>query len=311
MRRVAIIGRSELMYETMRAVHKAGFEIPLVVTAKETPEYLYKSSDFRTFAESIGSEFLHHPCIDAGQLKELQSVRDGIDVAVSINYVGVIPQDVIDVFPLGILNAHAGDLPRYRGNAPVAWAMLNNEKKVGFCVHRMIGDELDSGDIICRDYYPLTLDTRIQNVFDWLRSKAPSMVLWALEKLNVEPSYYLERQSKDVAVALRGYPRRQEDGRIDWSRSNVDVLKLINASSEPFAGAFGEVNGAPLIVWRAELLDHHGEYLAVPGQVTEVRKCGGVGVLTGQGGILLREVEYNGRRDKPSMFITSTRARIH
>jgi methionyl-tRNA formyltransferase len=69
------------------------------------------------------------------------------DIAVSINYTGVLPQGVIDLFPIGVLNAHGGDLPRYRGKACQAWAIINRESRIGLCIQKMIGGELDSGEV--------------------------------------------------------------------------------------------------------------------------------------------------------------------
>jgi methionyl-tRNA formyltransferase len=76
----------------------------------------------------------------------------GEEIAVSINETGVIPQEVIDLFPLGILNAHGCDLPKYTGNTCQVWAFLNGEKRISLGIHRMIGGEFDRGDIITRDY---------------------------------------------------------------------------------------------------------------------------------------------------------------
>lgn len=71
----------------------------------------------------------------------------------SLNYSSIISQKVIDLFPLGILNAHGGDLPKYRGNACQAWAILNGETKIGLCIHSMIGGEVDNGNIIDRKIF--------------------------------------------------------------------------------------------------------------------------------------------------------------
>ena len=72
-----------------------------------------------------------------------------------------IPNKIINYFNYGILNAHGGDLPRYRGNACQAWAILNGENKIGLCIHKMVGGELDSGDIISRDYLDIGENTKI------------------------------------------------------------------------------------------------------------------------------------------------------
>ena len=308
--RIAIIGRSEYLYQTMQLLNDLGYRIPLIVTAKETLEYKHKATDFAEFAQQINATFLHQPKLKIQDISELPCTIEGLDIAVSINYSGIIPKDVINVFRLGILNLHAGDLPRYRGNAPVAWAMLNHESQVGLCVHRMIGGELDSGDIVCREYFPLHLNTRIQEVFQWIGGRAPEMMLNAVRNLDFDPNYVLQKQSKDAKSALRGYPRIPLDARIDWSRSNVDILKLINVSSEPFSGAFCVHNEDQLTIWRADIVEDDERYCAVPGQISDVGNDGSVVVITGKGKIRLSEVSLAGSRTVAAGIIKSTRTRL-
>ncbi len=93
------------------------------------------------------------------------------------------------------MNAHGGDLPRYRGNDCQTWAILNGEKKVGLCVHKMIGGGLDSGDIVARDYYALTQESTITKVHDWLSFR--------ISELFKDPTYVLEKQSRSPEYALR------------------------------------------------------------------------------------------------------------
>src|SRR5689334_1634735 len=108
--RVAIIGRTEILYETAKRLAGAGHEIVCVLTSKEAPEYTRSADDFRALAITWSIPFANGSRITehAAFLKSSQA-----DIAVSVNYTGVVPQSVVDLFPLGILNAHGGDLPRY------------------------------------------------------------------------------------------------------------------------------------------------------------------------------------------------------
>ena len=151
------------------------------------------------------------------------------------------------------MNAHGGDLPRYRGNACQAWAILNGEERIGLCIHKMIGGELDSGDIIARDYLPIDHRTKVTEAWKWLEIRVPELMLQAVDRLSKNSGFILERQSRDLKDALRCYPRRPEDGRIDWSKSAMDVLRLINACNKPYAGAFCYSEGEKIIIWDAQL----------------------------------------------------------
>ncbi|MBP95978.1 formyl transferase [Candidatus Poribacteria bacterium] len=304
--KIAIIGRTEVLYDMAFLLREVGHEITCILTAKESPEYTRTAKDFRDLADEWNIPFVQGSKIDK-HMDFLQN--EETDIGVSINYTGIIPQSVIDLFPLGILNAHGGDLPRYRGNACQAWAILNGEERIGLCIHKMIGGELDSGDIIARDYLPIDHNTKITRVWQWMADRTPVLMKEAVENLNINPEYVLERQSKNSKDALRCYPRRPEDGRIDWNKNSVDVLRLINASNKPYEGAFCEYEGKKLIVWNAELILDNEVFCAIPGQITRIGN-GFLEVVCGEGKLKITKVEYQGKVSSPHNLIRSVRKRL-
>ena len=304
--KIAIIGRTKALLETTVVLRESAHEIACILTAKEAPEYTRTADDFHRLAETCNIPFAKGAKI--GEHIDFLE-KAGADVAVSVNYTGVIPQSVIDIFPLGILNAHGGDLPRYRGNACQAWAILNGEEKIGLCIHKMIGGELDSGDIIARDYFSISPNTKISQVLDWMAEQIPHMFLQAIEQLSVDPSYVLKVQSKLQRDALRCYPRKPEDGRIDWTKPALDVLRLINASGKPYAGAYCNFEGGKLVVRNAELLEDGENFCAVPGQVTAIGETW-IDVACGEGKLRLLEIETNGETGTPNTRIKSIRKRM-
>lgn len=309
--KIAIIGRSEYLYESAMLLMESGFEIALIVTAKEAPEYHYTAKDFEELAARCNALFIYSAKINEPEIIARIKTKGNIDIAVSINYSGVIAQEIIDLFPYGILNAHGGDLPRYRGNACMAWAIINREKKVALCIHKMIGGELDSGDIIARKYLDINNNTRVGETFDWMRKEIPRMMLEGVRLLKNNPDYILESQSNNPDDALRTYPRNPEDGKIDFTKSNEDILRLINASSEPFPGAFCSFKDDKLTIWRAEIFKDAENYLAIPGQVSKINvTSGNVEIICGNGKIRLTEVGYKSKRLKPAEVITSVRQRL-
>ena len=145
-----------------------------------------------------------------------------------MNYINVISEEVINSFRLGVLNAHAGDLPKYRVNACKAWALINGEDKIGLCIHQMVGGELDSGDIISRDYLDVNINTKVTEVIKWMDNRIPILLLDAANKLSENSKDVLEVQPKDPKDILTGYARKPEDGEINWKDSAETILRLIN-----------------------------------------------------------------------------------
>ena len=304
--KIALIGRTEALYNTALMLLNAGHSIVAVITSKHAPEYRRTSEDFELLARTCGSYYgkgsvitMHYDNLVACQP----------DIGISMNYTGILPQSVIDLFPFGVLNAHGGDLPRYRGNACQAWAILNGEDRIGLCIHKMIGDELDSGDIIAREYLPIDHNTKVGFAWDWIVERVPYLMSEAVKTLEINPLYVLERQSDSPTPPLRCYPRTPEDGRIDWNSPSIHILRLINASNKPYPGAYCALDGVRLTVWHAELLGESEDFLAIPGQVLKIGN-GHIDVACLRSKIRIRTVEYLDLVSTPDTFLKSIRKRL-
>lgn len=304
--KIAVLGRSEILYGVAESILQNGHEVTSIVSPLEAPEYRKTSQDFRTLARLNGIPFSSGGTM--GELAEFLVIGEP-DIGVSVNFPVVISRQVIGSLPLGILNVHGGDLPRYRGNACQAWAILNGEEKIGLCVHKMEGGKLDSGDIISRDYFPLDISTSITAVHQWIIGRSPSLVLEALIALDADPSFVLEKQSQAMETPLRCFPRRPEDARIDWSRSAVEVVRLIKASSRPYRGAFCVLNDSEVTVWDADIDHSPQRFFAVPGQVIEFGQDR-ITVACGQGAILMLEWEVSGEAHPTGAVVRSIRDRF-
>ena len=126
--KIAIIGRTEILYDTALFLKESGHEIVYILTSEEAVEYKRTANDFKMLAESLSVPFALGSDITkfSDELSESNP-----DIGISMNYTGILPQSIIDIFPFGVLNSHGGDLPRYRGNACQAWAIINGEERIG------------------------------------------------------------------------------------------------------------------------------------------------------------------------------------
>ena len=148
--KLAILGRTSYLIETAKRLLGRGNSIELVWTSRPQPFYGVNEGDFRDLALEAGAAFRMGGGLSRPEaIKYLQSLQ--LDAAVSINWPTRISMQVINSFRYGVLNAHLGDLPRYRGNACPNWAILNGEAHAGLCIHQM-GEEIDNGPIILRDF---------------------------------------------------------------------------------------------------------------------------------------------------------------
>lgn len=305
---IAIIGRSEIMYETINLCLEQGFKIPIIITSKETPEYKRSISDFEIISKKIDAIFVCTSNLNTPEIINIMQSAN-IDIGLSINYSGLIAQSVIDTCRLGILNAHGGDLPRYRGNACQAWAILNGESKIGLSIYQMKGDYLDGGKIIDKIFLQIDINTTITECWGWFYDQIPFRFIEAAKILFNDPTFYIEDSTKSSIKPMRCYPRIPEDGRINWLLSNLQIIRLINASCEPYSGAFCMYEDQKLIIWKANIISDEEEYFAIPGQVCSINKES-IDIITGDGKIRITEIEFNGKRCTPTAIIKSIRKRL-
>lgn len=304
--RIAALGRTRMLYDTIRSLADRGHTIPLIATCPASPESGIRERDFAALAAEQGAVYFEARSLNSAEAVG-RLLASGAELAVSVNWLTLIGPAACGAFPGGILNAHAGDLPRYRGNAPVAWAILNGEDQIGVTIHQMDPHELDAGSIIVKRFLPLTPTTLIGDVFSALDRLVPALFLEAVTGLSDDTI----RPQPQTGEPLRCYPRHPEDGRLVWELPAEFLGRLVRASSEPFPGAFAEYRGQRFTVWRARAEPWQVPSLAVPGQVVFRDPGGEVGIATGDGVLMLHLVELeDSGRVAPGILIRSTRHRL-
>lgn len=308
--KVALIGRTHWMLEAAQKLLQAGHSIGVICTAKAEAFYQSKENDFKQLALQLSVPY--YQSLDLNNDKAIQSIeKTRCGIAASVNWPYVLKEKICSIFPHGILNAHAGDLPRYRGNACPNWAILNGEPHVGLCLHQMEPGKLDSGPVYLRDHYSLNNNSYIGDVYQWLGKRIPDMFVEAVNGIESGDLHPVPQEA-DPALALRCYPRLPVDGLINWNESADEIGKIIRATSVPFDGAYTVLKNKPLKVWKAHVESHLTPTLGVPGQVIQIdSETGFVSIYTGGGIVVLEEVETEKEgRKLPFEIIKSHRLRL-
>lgn len=312
--KLAIIGRTQLLYDTAVALHRAGHEIGCVVTAPAAPEYSRSAADFEVLARSLGAKFIaSNGRLDA-QFDE--SCR-GLDLGISVNWTSVLSRQHLELFRLGVLNAHHGDLPMYRGNACANWALLRGEPSITATIHVMEPDVLDSGRVICQERYAVGPSTTITDVYRWSETSTPALFATAVDLLAANPAFALKVADPNGSQAFRCYPRIPEDGFIDWTHPPQHTDALIRASCEPFVGAYtfhwADRRARKLRVLESRIVAERTNDLAVAGHVLHNdRETGESLVRCGEGVLALVRCRYDDEADMfaPGRRWTSIRMRL-
>ncbi|WP_417410505.1 methionyl-tRNA formyltransferase [Hoeflea sp.] len=287
--RIGIFGRTNMLLNTARALKAAGNDIPLIWTCGSDEYYSGTPDDYEGLATEYGATYRRRLPAKTEEFIDIVLTHQ-LDIGISINWLTLMSKEMIEAFPHRILNAHAGDLPRYRGNAAANWAILAGEPHIGLCIHEMTPD-LDAGPVYLREHLPLSPGVYIGDVYDWLDARAPEMFATAISNIRAGT----QPTPQDLSVrTVRGYPRKPEDSKIAWSLPTTAIHRLIRASSKPFQGAFSFLEDGQLVsIWRAEPYDDGEDFRAVPGQVCFAVQGDPV-IATGDGMIRLTEIEIAG-----------------
>lgn len=217
------------------------------------------------------------------------------DLILSVWYRRLLGAPLLALPRIAALNLHGSLLPKYRGRAPVNWALVNGESLTGVTLHHMT-TEADAGDIVAQE--PLDIDPE-----DTAAALYRRMVKVGVDLLlDVYPAVLdgtAERRPQDHAQATVLPRRRPEDGRVQWSWPARRIANMIRAVTHPFPGAFVGDGESRLHLWAGSVLSDSA-LVAAPGTLLEVRPTEGVAVSTGQGIVLLRRIQSAGVAEEPA-----------
>ena len=309
------IGRGEILYAATKLLTEQGHNLVSIVTDTAAPEYRISIQDFKELARVNSVPILVSSRRE--QITIFLQQFEEIDIGISVNHRNILSADVLQQFKLGVLNLHGGDLPRFKGNACQAWAIINGEERIGACVYRMEPNILDNGKIMSRRYLEINQNTKIQECLSWLETNGPDMFAESLNKLSINSNYFIEDTATSSVVNLRCHERRPEDGYIDWNLEPDEVIRLVNASGHPYFGAFSFLEGELVNILDVALVSIVEPYLAIPGQIVNVCDdyvlvaCGEISKKgLAQKSILISEIKFRGQIVKASTILRSTRMRL-
>ena len=183
----------------------------------------------------------------AAEVEHLRAL--GPDLLFSFYYRLLLPPSVLSIPRLGAFNMHGSLLPRYRGRAPVNWAVLNGETETGATLHLMAA-KADAGDIVDQEAVPIGADDTAGEVQARVTHAAVRILARQIDDLKAGRA---PRRPQDESAATTFGRRCPEDGAIHWHRAARDIHNLVRAVSHPYPGAFTDLFGNKTYVWETRL----------------------------------------------------------
>lgn len=222
-------------------------------------------------------------------LKELEP-----DVIVVVAFGQILPESILNIPKYGCINVHASLLPKYRGAAPIQWAVINGEKETGITTMYM-AKGLDTGDMIDKIVIPVEPKETGETLHDKLSAAGGKLILETLAKLEAGTGVRIPQNDAESSYAGM---LTKELGEIDWTKSAAAIERLIRGLNS-WPSAYTHMNGKTLKIWDADVkADPANGQTAVPGTVTDVKKdC--FYVQTGDGQLKVNEVQLQGKKRMP------------
>lgn len=291
--RVVFMGTPDFAVGTLTALAKAGHEIVGVVSQPDKPKGRGKAlmpTPVKEEALRLGLPVYQPRRVrEEAFVETLRSLHP--DVIVVAAFGQIIPESILTLAPFGCINVHASLLPKYRGAAPIQWAVIDGEKESGVTIMQMDAG-LDTGDMIAKVTVPLAPEETGGSLFDKLSQAGARLLVETLPSLE-NHTVVFEKQPQESPTAYAGMIRKKM-GNLDWHLPAVQLERLIRGLN-PWPSAYTFLGKKSLKLWRAQVLPETSGDTSMAGTVLQADAEGFL-VQTGDGVLKILELQLEGKK---------------
>jgi methionyl-tRNA formyltransferase len=305
--RILFFGYSEVGYECLSLLLERGDNVVALFTHEDNPNETIWYRTPALIAKEQGVPIYTPEKVGTPEwIERIAALQP--DLILSVYYRSMISTKILSLARLGAFNMHGSLLPKYRGRAPINWAVLHGESRIGMTLHRMV-KAADAGAVV--DQEGVAIGPR-DTAAEAFRKVLPCARRVLARQIDALLAGTVRETPQDETQATYFGGRKPEDGRIDWTQTSRAVFNLVRAVTHPFPGAFSEFDSARLMVWWAEAdsaaarawggVDAGADHPVVPPAPVsrlpgEVLSLDPLVVATGDGAIELTRTEWVGRSD--------------
>ena len=288
---IIFMGTPDFAVGTLEALIEAGHQVNLVVTQPDKPKGRGHAMQFTPVKEVAVKHDI--PVYQPVKIRAAESVayleKIEADVIVVVAFGQIIPKSILEMKKYGCINVHGSLLPKYRGAAPIQWAVIDGEKESGVTIMQM-DEGLDTGDMLTKAVVLLDEKETGGSLFDKLSAEGAKLCVETLKLIEageVQPRKQGESPTAYAAMLTKHM------GKIDWTKDAVSIERLVRGLN-PWPSAYTILNGKTLKIWECEVLPmdaSKGEC----GEILGVTKDSVI-VQTGDGALAVRELQLEGKK---------------
>ena len=288
--KIIFMGTPDFSVGTLEALVEAGHEVVLAVTQPDKPKGRGGKMQFTPVKETAMKYDI--PVFQPKKVREPECIEElrkyNADVMVVVAFGQILPKEILEMTPYGCINVHASLLPKYRGAAPIQWAVIDGEEVSGVTTMQM-NEGLDTGDMIMKTEIVLEKKETGGSLFDKLASAGAKLCVDTLKALEDKTASW-EPQGETTTSYARMLDK--ELGNIKWGNTAVQIERLIRGLN-PWPSAYTDWNGKVMKIWEADVVEKNVE--AAPGTIVKVEKDGFC-VQTGEGQIKVKALQIPGKK---------------
>ncbi len=288
--RVIFMGTPNFAVGTLEAVVKAGHEVVLAVTQPDKPKGRGNAVQFPPVKEKAleyGIEVYQPKRVREPEcVAHLRQYEP--DMIIVVAFGQILSTEILQMPKYGCVNVHASLLPKYRGAAPIQWAVINGDRVSGVTTMRM-DEGIDTGDIIEQAEYELAPDETGGSLFDHLAEVGADLCVHTMAEIEAGRAVYTRQ---DETLATHVGMLKKQFGKIDWTKPAEEIERLIRGLN-PWPSAYTSLNGKTLKIWKASV--QPGGDPADAGKIVLADK-NSIGVQTGKDILILQEIQLEGKK---------------
>jgi methionyl-tRNA formyltransferase len=285
--RILFFGYSEVGYACLSLLIERGDNVVALITHEDSPHEKIWFKTPAVAAKEKGIPVFTPESVNTPEWREKIAALK-TDLILSVYYRHMIGTKILALPPLGAWNMHGSLLPKYRGRAPINWAVLHGESRIGMTLHRMV-KSADAGAMVDQEGVEIGPRDTAEQAFRKVLPCARAVLARQIDALLAGAA---QETPQNEAQSSYFSGRKPEDGRIIWTQTSRQIFNLIRAVTDPYPGAFVDVGPARLMVWWAET-DSPATYgrRGAPGEVMSVAP---LVVATADGALELTKIEWCG-----------------
>ncbi|HIT07027.1 MAG TPA: methionyl-tRNA formyltransferase [Candidatus Scybalocola faecipullorum] len=289
--KVVFMGTPDFAVPSLNALLDAGHQVEAVFTQPDKAKGRGKKiicSPVKELAVSRGIPVYQPPKVrEEAVVEQIRSMAP--DVIVVVAFGQILPKAILDIPVYGCINVHGSLLPKYRGAAPVQWAVIEGEKVSGVTTMYM-DTGLDTGDMIMKQEIPLAPKETGGSLYEKLAGAGAGLLIETLRRVEAGTA---DREKQDGSQA-GAYAKMLDKhmGNIDFTQPAAVIERLIRGLN-PWPSAYTHFHGKTMKIWEADVTDQ--EYEGACGEIVEVTKDA-LTVKTGVGALIIRELQMEGKK---------------